>query len=177
MNKTCNVRTSHIVSEHVALRRRVPHHLHRRRRLPENLPLRRAYGGDVELVEVGGSRGGLQRVGVGWGVAREARADGPEPEPELVGGADGEDLGIGEVWCPGGEAHGGRWGRGRRGPSDPDTDAPVVVDLRVGVERVPTVEGDDVIVDLEFSYGGGGLAREPGSDQDRGGSVFEEEEE
>lgn len=95
----------------MAVRRRVPHHLHRRGRLPENLPLQRTDGGNVELVEVGGSGGRLQRVGVGGGVAREARANGPEPEPEFVGRANGEDLGVGEVRCPGGEAHGGGWGR------------------------------------------------------------------
>lgn len=146
------------------LRRRLPHHLHGRGRLPENLPRRRTGGGEIELVEIGGSWSRLQRVGIGGSVAGQPRANGSVPEPEFVGRVDGEDLGVGEVGCSGGEPHGGGWGRGRRGPSDPDADAAVVVDLGVGAEGVPAVEGDDVIVDFELGYGGGGFAGEPGLD-------------
>lgn len=55
-------------------------------------------------------------------------------------------------------------------------DAAVVVDLGVGAERVATVEGDDVIVDFEFSYGSGSLARKLGLDQYLGGPILKEEE-
>lgn len=148
----------------MVLRRRLPHHLYGGGRLPESLPRRRTGGSEIELVEIGGSWSRLQRVGIGRSVARQPRANGSVPEPVFEGRVDGEYFGVGEVGCSGGEAHGGGWGRGRRGPSDPDADAAVVVDLGVGAEWVPSVEGDDVIVDFEFGYGGGGLAGEPGLD-------------
>jgi len=113
----------------------------------------------ARLVPHHGEEIGVVEVGATWrGVTRRAEA---------------VNLGAGEVRGP--RRHHEGPSRGVGFPHG-DVELAVVTDLRVGFEKVPAVERNDVGVDLEGDDGGGGFG-ELFHDEDFGGAVFEEEEE
>jgi len=91
----------------------------------------------------------------------------------VAGGAEAVNLGTGEVG----------WARGHHeGPSrsiglpNGHVELAIVADLSIGFEEIPSVERNDVGVDLEGNYGSSGFG-ELFHYQELGAAVLEEEEE
>jgi hypothetical protein len=103
-----------------------------------------------QLVEVGGTRRGLERVGVWRSVSRKPRATGA-----VTKGVDREDFSVGEVWWSWSTDRygcGGVW-IGGDGPSDSHADAPIWFNFRFSSKRVTPIKRDHVVVQLDFGYG------------------------